>query len=86
MRKAIRASVLVLLLTAPAQAGWMQNGSPEPPPPQPAPAVQGPTTDGQIDTPLTADGYMQNDASDGDMGNGAAATFAQVLLNLLALS
>jgi hypothetical protein len=78
MSKAIRASALVLLLACSAQAGWIQNGSPAPP--QSAPAVQGPTTGGEIDTGATtptADGIMQNEA---------AATFTQVLLNLLALS
>jgi hypothetical protein len=49
MSKVIRASVLVLLLTCSAQAGWMQNGSPEPPPP-PANAVQEPTMGGEMST------------------------------------
>jgi hypothetical protein len=53
------------------------NAPPVTQPPPPAPAVQEPTTDGIIHTPLT---------TDGDMGNDAAITFAQVLLNLLALS
>ncbi len=35
MGKAICASLLILLLTCPAQAGFMPNGTPEPPP-QPA--------------------------------------------------
>lgn len=55
MGKAIRASVLVLLLTSSAQAGWIQNGSPTPPPTEPAStiqepanAVQEPTTGGEI--------------------------------------
>jgi hypothetical protein len=56
----------------------MGNGSPEPPPPQPAPATQEPITD--IETEAMAP------TTDGYMGNGAAITFAQVLLNLLALS
>ena len=80
MRKALGVLALVLALTCSAQAGYMQNGSPEPPPPQPAPAVQGPTTDGEIDTGVTAA------TADGYMGNGAAATFIEVALNLLALS
>ena len=50
MRKALSVVALVFALTCSAQAGYMQNGSPEPPPPQPAPAVQGPTTDGEMDT------------------------------------
>jgi hypothetical protein len=47
MGKAIRASVLILLLACSAQAGWIQNESPAPPP-QPTNAVQEPTTDGWI--------------------------------------
>jgi hypothetical protein len=50
MSKVIRASVLVLLLTCSAQAGWMQNGSPEPPPPPPSNAVQETTTGGEMST------------------------------------
>jgi hypothetical protein len=53
MGKAIRASVLVLLLTCSVRAGWIQNGSPTPPP-QPANAVQEPT----------ADGWIQNETAD----------------------
>jgi hypothetical protein len=79
MSKAIRASVLVLLLTCPAQAGWIQNDSPAPPP-QSAPAVREPMTDGQIDTGATAP------AADGQIETPAAATFVEVLLSLLALS
>ena len=48
MGKAIRASVLVLLLTCSARADWMPNGSPAPPPS--ANAVQEQTTDGDIST------------------------------------
>ena len=65
MLKAIRVSTLILLLACSAQAGYMQNGSPEPPPPppsQPASAVQEPTD--ATDEP-TADGYMQNEAPGG---------------------
>jgi hypothetical protein len=39
MFKVIRASLLVLLLACSAQAGEMQNGSPQPPPPPPTPLV-----------------------------------------------
>jgi hypothetical protein len=52
MRKTLRVSCLVLLLTCSASAGIMQNGSPELPPP--APALQEPTTSG----------IMPNDAAD----------------------
>ena len=47
MGKAIRASVLVLLLACSTSAGIMQNGSPEPPPPPPpaTQAIQEPTAE-----------------------------------------
>ncbi len=44
MGKALRASVLLLLLTCPARAGWIQNGSPEPPPPPQTYEAQQPAT------------------------------------------
>jgi ABC-type molybdate transport system substrate-binding protein len=50
MGKAIRASVLILLLTCTARAGWMGNESPTPPPPQPTSVAQEQTTDGEITT------------------------------------
>jgi hypothetical protein len=56
MGKAIRASVLVLLLACSARADWMQNGSPAPP--QPANAVQEQTTDSEIST-TSADNLTQ---------------------------
>ncbi len=40
MSKALRASVLVVLLACSARAGWMQNGSPEPPPAAPSAAQE----------------------------------------------
>jgi hypothetical protein len=45
MSKALRASVLLLLLTSSAQAGWMGNDVKQPPPTS---AVQEATTDGLI--------------------------------------
>lgn len=77
MRKTLRVFLLVLLLTGSASAGIMQNDSPAPPPAQPASVMQEPTTDGVIHTPLKTDGVIPNDA---------ASTFAQIVLNLLALS
>ncbi len=77
MRKTLGVCLLVLLLTGTASAGEIPNDAPVPPPSQPATAVQEPMTDGIMQTPLT---------TDGEMDNGAAITFAQVLLNLLALS
>lgn len=77
MRKTLGVCLLSLLLTCSASAGIMQNESPAPPT---APAVQGPTTDGDIDTGATAK------TADGIMEDGAAITFMQVVLNLLALS
>ncbi|HEX8190708.1 MAG TPA: hypothetical protein VF586_20280 [Pyrinomonadaceae bacterium] len=62
MLKAIRVSTLILLLACSAQAGYMQNGSPEPPPPsQPASPIQEPTPTSE-EPP--ADGYMQTGAAD----------------------
>jgi hypothetical protein len=80
MRKAISVLVLVLALACSTYAGEMPNGTPAPPPSQPATVVQGPTTDDEISTGAAAP------AADGIIQNGAAFTFAQVLLNLLALS
>ncbi len=78
MGKAIRASALILLLACSAQAGWMGNGSPEPPPSQPAvmsnePPAPQPT--GAVDEPT----------SDGETGDGAAASLTEAALDLLAL-
>ena len=71
MGKAIRASALILLLACSAQAGWIQNGSPEPPPqagwmgndsPAPPNASQEQTTDGDIST--TSADYLTQIALD----------------------
>ena len=56
MGKAIRVSVLILLMACSARADWMQNGSPAPPPS--ANAVQEQPTDGEITT-MSADGLGQ---------------------------
>ncbi len=80
MRNAIRASVLILALCCPVSAGIVLTPPGVTTPTQPQSTVQEPTTDGQISTgatATTADGHIQNDA---------AATFVQVMLNLLALS
>ncbi len=73
MSKAIRASVLVLLLTCSTRAGWMQNDSPAPPPPQPANAEQA--------------GWIQNESpdavEDGEIQNDAADSLTQIALDLL---
>jgi hypothetical protein len=76
MRRTVQSLALMLALSAPIYAGEMQCPVISPTPPS-SPAVQGPTTDGEISTPLMADGIIQNDA---------AATFLQVVLNLLTLS
>lgn len=81
MRKTLTTAALVLALSCPAFAGIMHTPvAPEPPPPQPASAMREVTTDGEMSagaTSLTADGHMQN---------GAAATFVEVVLALLALA
>ena len=53
MGKAIRASVLVLLLACSAQAGWIHTPVTGPPPPAPAVVEQEPTADGDIQNGLT---------------------------------
>ena len=63
MGKAIRASVLILLLTCSAQAGWMGNESPAPPPSQPANSIQEPAG-GEITTAEPATGEMPNGVTD----------------------
>ncbi len=74
--KVVKAFVLALAVSVCAYAGEMDNGVSQPPPSQPATVAQEPTTDD----------IMPNGASDGIIQNEAAVTFAQVVLNLLALS
>lgn len=71
MGKAIRASLLVLLLACSARADWMPNGAPEPPSqagwmgndsPAPPSASQEQTTDGDIST--TSEGSLTQIALD----------------------
>lgn len=56
MGKAIRASVLVLLLACSVQAGWIHNDVTGTPPPPPPPSI--------TEQEPTASGEMQNDAAD----------------------
>ncbi len=66
MGKAIRASVLVLLLACSAQAGWIQNPAPAPPPPSlQTTAAQEPA---YADQELTTGGEMPDDVADGLAG------------------
>ena len=86
MGKVIRASALVLLFACSAQAGYIQNGSPEPAP-TPAPASAPSNVQSEPSPPAASeeapavDGYIQNGVAD------ALAEAALVLLNsgLLAL-
>jgi hypothetical protein len=81
MRKTLTAAALVLALSCPVFAGEMHTpAAPTPTPPQPAGATLGPTTDEVIGTGATATN------ADDDLQYDAVATFAQVILNLLALS
>lgn len=75
MLKTIRVSALILLLACSAQAGYMQNGSPEPPPPpsQPANSVQELS---EVPDEPTVNGYMQNEAPSG---------LTQIALEMLAV-
>jgi len=75
MLKTIRVSTLILLLSCSAQAGYIQNGSPEPPPPsQPASTVNEPTYATVVEP--TANGYIQNDAP---------SALTQIALEMLAV-
>jgi hypothetical protein len=69
MGKAIRASVLVLLLVCSAKAGWIHNPVTGTPPPPPPPAV--------TEQEPTASGEMQNGAAD------AADSLMETLLSAL---
>lgn len=74
MRKAIQASVLVLLLTCSAQAGWIQNPAPAPPPSSPqTSAAQEPTN------------TVQEPTTDDEISNDVADSLTQIALDLLAL-
>jgi len=46
MSRAMRASVLVLLLVSSAHAGWMGNGATQPPPPPPSDTQEEQAADG----------------------------------------
>lgn len=81
MRKTLTIAALVLALGCPVFAGEMNAPvAPAPPPSQPAPTIQEPITDGEMSAGATAP------TTDGIIQNEAAATFVQVVLNLLALS
>ena len=72
MGRAARALTLVLLLTCPAQAGYIQNDAPAPPP---LPACAGQETTDATEEPTTV-GYFQNEA---------AGVLTQVSLDVLAV-
>jgi hypothetical protein len=71
MGKAIRASVVVLLLACSAYAGDIQNGVTGTPPPPTASATQ-----------QQAGGVVPNDAQ-GDMQNDVTDSLAETVLNVL---
>ena len=77
MGKAIRASLLVLLLACSAQAGYMPNETPAPPPPsQPGEMQNGsPTSSQPTGGEMTA----------GEMPNGTTDSLTQIALDLLAV-
>ena len=74
MCKALRASMLVLLLSCTAQAGWMQGGSPEPPPPPPPSS--------ELVLRESPDG-IQEAPADGDTLDGTTGVFIEAALNVL---
>ena len=55
MSKAIRASVLILLLACSAQAGYIPNDTPAPPPPSTAQEPVDDTLNGEMSTPGVSD-------------------------------
>ena len=65
MGKAIRASVLILLMVCSARADWMQNGAPAPPPSAPATASAPDATSTQAVQEPAADAAASDDAPDG---------------------
>lgn len=73
MGKAARASLLILLLTCPAQAGYMPNDTPAPPPPS---VVQ----EGLVPT----ESPVEEPTASGWMGNDAAVSLTQVAFELFA--
>jgi hypothetical protein len=75
MGKAIRASLLVLLLACSAQAGYMPNDTPAPPPPPTTSTAQAGYMPTGLPEPPTDGGWM---------GNEAAASLTQSALDLLA--
>jgi hypothetical protein len=80
MRKTLRASVLVLALCCPAFAGDIPNPVYAPTPQPKASTVQEPAAGEDVETLATAP------TTEGEIQNGAAAaTFVEVVLNLLAL-
>lgn len=74
MGKAIRASVLVLLLACSAQAGWIQNPAPAPPPPSPQTSFAQEPTDA-----------VQEPTTGGETSTGVADSLTQIALDLLAV-
>ena len=70
MFKIIRASVLVLLLACSAQAGEIQNGSPQPPPPPPPSAEP-------------AQEEMTTEEAEGDSTSDLADTLTEAALSVL---
>jgi hypothetical protein len=82
MNKTIRASVLILFLACSAQAGDMQNGSPQPPPQQAGWMGNG-SPESSPPPPAPAN-TAQEPTTDGEMQNGVAAGVTEITLSLLA--
>jgi len=82
MRKILGVCLLVLLLTCPAVAGEMPNGSPAPPPPPSAPQT-GEMPNGS--PTLSQPPSTEETTADGVMLNEAAASLAQVAWELFAV-
>ena len=80
MRKNLGVCLLILLLTSPAVAGEMPNGSPAPTPPS-QPVIM----PNESPTSLQPISDISETAANGIMGNDAAASLTQVAWELLAI-
>jgi hypothetical protein len=78
MLKAVRASVLILLIACSAQAGYMPNDSPTPPQQQSGYIPNDSAETSQEPT----DSTQELDAS-GDVQNGVTASLTEIALSLL---
>ncbi len=84
MGKTIRASLLILLLSCSAQAGYMPNGSPGPPP-QPVSVAQSGYIPNESPAQPQPTSAPEEQTANGWMPNEAAAGLTQLTLDLFAV-